>query len=155
MDAKLLEMWLRLTADAVRGADDARRAMEALSQGPPSAEAFARWAEVWLPPGSMPTGGEGAPAGEELREVAEQWWKAVGVVPLYRYTELLQHYEEVKAKLEEAERTVRALRELVREEGREAEAVAALEAWERMTKETLKMQEEWARLWTDPRRPKK
>jgi hypothetical protein len=150
MDARLLEMWLRLTADAVRGADDARRALQALSQGPLSGDAFSRWLQQWQPGGSFGSPGEAVGAGEELKAIAEEWWKAMGVVPRYRYTELLEHYEQLKTKLQEAEETISRLKRLIRQEGREAEASAVLEAWEKVTQETLRMQEEWVRLWSDP-----
>ncbi len=144
MDPKLVEDWLRLTADALKGTEDARRAFESLGRGPISPDLLSRWAAAWLP--HRPLGG-GDP--EQLQKVVEEWWEALGVVPRHRYLELLKKHEELRDRLEEAEATVKNLRKLLREGGHEPEARKVLDEWEETTKKTLESQAEWARRWTE------
>jgi len=146
MDPKVLEDWLRMAADAVRGAEGARKAFDALGKSPLSPDSLARWAAVWMP---QSAGAGKAPDFEELQRLVEQGWKAMGVVPRYLYVELLEKYEELKARLEEADATVRNLREILAERGHEQEASKVLDSWEEMTRKALDVQTEWARTWTE------
>jgi hypothetical protein len=146
MDPKLLEDWLRMTTDAFKGAEGARKAFEALAKNPLSPESLAAWAAVWMP---KRMASDEAPDFEELQRLVEQGWNAMGVVPRYRYVELLGKYEELKARLEEAEATVRNLREILAEQGREQEASEVLDSWEKLTRKALDVQSEWARTWTE------
>lgn len=149
MDPKLLEDWLRLAADAMKGATEARRALEAFGQAPLSPEALARWAALWMPGRSGET-----QSLSELQGVVEDWWKAIGVVPRHRYLELLEKYEELRTRLEEAESKVRDLRELLAKKGWEQETRGALEKWEETTHKILEAQAEWAKAWTEGVLPK-
>jgi len=142
MDAKVLEDWLRLTADALRGAEQARKALEALGSNPLTPEALNRWTRLWMGGGASP-----APEPSQVQEVLEEYWKALGVVPRYQYLELLDRYEELKARLEEAETTVKNLRALLAQRGQESEARGVLEEWEKLTRTALETQAEWARSW--------
>ena len=145
MDTKLVEQWLRMAADALRGTEQARKAFDALGATPPTADALERWWRLWFP------AGEEAPAPpepEQLREWVESWWENLGVVPKYRYMELLRRYEALKARLEEAEETVRNLRKILSEQGGSEEARSAVDRWAELTEEALKAQMEWARAWT-------
>ncbi len=144
MDSRLVEDWLRLTADALRGAEDARKAMEALGAGPLTPDGLAGWARAW-----MPKQASAAPDPGDLQELVEEYWKALGVVPRQRHLELLEKYEELKARLEEAESTVKNLRELLASRGREQEAEGVIGEWEDLTRKALKAQTEWARTWTE------
>ncbi|MDW7712030.1 MAG: hypothetical protein SCH98_16310 [Deferrisomatales bacterium] len=144
MDPKLLESWLRLTADALRGTEEARRALEALGARPPTADALNAWARAWLPKESAPAADPG-----DLRQLVEEYWKALGVVPRQSYLELLERCEELKTRLEEAEATVKNLRELLASRGREPEAQRAIGEWEQLTKKALQAQADWARNWAE------
>ena len=147
MDPKLLEAWLRLTADALKGTEEARKTLETLGVTPPSREALARWAAAWLP-----QYGERRepPQGGELQEIAEQWWKALGVVPRHRYLELLERYEELRVRLEEAEKTIRNLRDVLARRGSDSEAGSELlDQWEETTRKVLEAQSEWAKSWAE------
>lgn len=147
MDPKLLEAWLRLTADALKGTEDARKALETLGVTPPSPEALSRWAGAWLPRYAER---REPPAGGDLQEIAEQWWKALGVVPRHRYLELLERYEELRARLEDAEKTIRNLRDLLTRRGGDAEAGGAmLDQWEETTRKVLQAQSEWTKSWAE------
>jgi hypothetical protein len=142
MDAKVLEDWLRLTADALKGAEQARKALDALGSTPLTPEALSRWTRLWLGEKSSQS-----PDPSALQDAVEEYWKALGVVPRHRYLELLDRYEELKARLEEAESTVKNLRELLAERGQEGAARGALDEWERLTRQALETQAEWARTW--------
>jgi len=140
----LMRQWLRFAADALEGTESLRKAMESLGAKPPGPEDLARWARLWLPEGA------GRTDPQSLQDVLEAWWDMLGVVPRYRYAELARRYEELKARLEEAEDTVRHLRTLLREQGGPAEAGAALDRWAELTEKTLQAQMDWARAWLDP-----
>ncbi len=144
MDPKLLESWLRLTADALRGTEEARKAMDALGANPLTAEALTAWAKAWMPKEAGPRPDPG-----DLQDLVEDYWKALGVVPRQQYLELLQRSEELKARLQEAETTVKNLRELLETRGREAEAQRVIGEWEDLTKKALEAQKEWAQTWTE------
>jgi hypothetical protein len=64
----------------------------------------------------------------------------LGVVPRYRYEELEERYEALRARLEEAEVTIQRLRKLMDEKGGEPEARRLLDTWATAVGETLKMQ---------------
>lgn len=49
MDTRLVELWLRMTADALHGADDAQRALEALGTTPMSSRSLSAWVKLWFP----------------------------------------------------------------------------------------------------------
>ncbi len=148
MDARQTELWLRMTADAVRGADDAQRALDELGKAPLSPASLEAWMKLWLPGGR-----QGEAAGISRTEVSdfhtmlESWWRMLGVVPKYRYDELRNRYEELKQRLEDSEKTVRRLRKTLGTEGGQAEASGMLDAWQEMTERTLATQAEWTERW--------
>ena len=118
--------------------------MDALGQIPLSMEALTRWASMWAPQKTPHLADA-----EQLKDLVEEWWKACGVVPRHRYMEVLKRYEELKARLEEAETTVRNLRALLKEKGREQEVKGALDQWEETTRKALETQSDWARAWAE------
>jgi hypothetical protein len=148
MDARQVELWLRMTADAMRGADDAQRALGALSEGPLSPASLEAWMKLWLPQGKH-SGGAGVSKTEvsDFHTMLEDWWRLLGVVPQYRYDELNKRYEELKRRLEDAEKTAARLRRALGSEGGQAEAREMLDTWENLTEQTLAAQSEWARRW--------
>ena len=148
MDARQTELWLRMTADAMRGADDAQRALDALSRAPLSPASLEAWMKLWLPRDqrSDPTGISRTEV-FDFHTMLENWWQLLGVVPGYRYAELNTRYQELKERLEDSEKTVRRLQKTLGTEGGQAEARDMLDAWGEMTERTLATQAEWARRW--------
>lgn len=152
MDAKQLEAWLRLSADAVRGAEQAKEAIQLLGRGPLSPDAMAAWMQMWMP---QPGGAAGVtkpvetPPVQEFQSMVEAWWAGLGVVPRSRYLEAVQRCEELRARLEEAEQTVTHLRELLAAGDYDAEATEALDTWDTITRRALEAQAEWARMFTE------
>jgi hypothetical protein len=148
MDARLLELWLRMSADAVRGADSAQQAMGALGQSPVSPAALASWMQMWLPEAREkdPPPVSAADA-STFQKMVEDWWRHLGVAPRHQYDELRTRYEELHRRVEESEATVRRLRGSLASEGGRAEAQDMLDTWERATEQTLTAQAEWARRW--------
>ncbi len=146
MDARMLEMWLRMSADAVRGTDQAQRAVKSLGEGPLSPAALSSWLSMWMPDAATTRGGGTDPVGE-LRQIVEQWWSLLGVVPLHQYQELRDRHEELKRRLEEAETTITRLRTTLAVKGYEEEARGLLDSWEQITHQTLAAQAEWAAQW--------
>jgi hypothetical protein len=144
-DARLVEMWLRMTADAVRGTDDAKRALGALGEGPLSPPSLEAWMKLWLAPGGQSGSTVSSSEVTEFHTMLEDWWRLLGVVPRYRYDELDKHYAELKRRLEESERTVHRLRRALGQGGEQAEAKSMLDAWETLTEQTLASQSEWTR----------
>jgi len=70
-----------------------------------------------------------------------------GVVPRSRDVELLERYEALRARLEEAEVTIRRLKRLLSEKGHEGDAEKLLDIWSTAVGETLKSQADWMRTW--------
>lgn len=149
MDPWLAELWLRMTADALQGAEGARGALGALGQHPMSPTALEAWMKLWLPEVRQ-AGGE-VPTAQvaDFHRLLEDWWRLLGVVPQYRYDELDRRYGELKRRLEDAERTVVRLRRALAREGGQAEAREMLDTWEDLTQQTLAAQTEWTRRWLD------
>ena len=137
-----------MTADALRGADDAQRAVGALGQSPMTPTALEAWMKLWLPQAS-PAKGLSAVEVSDFHALLENWWLLMGVVPRYRYDELERQYQELKKRLEDSEKTVRRLRRALGTEGGQAEARDMLDAWENLTQETMAAQSEWTRRWLE------
>lgn len=149
MDTRTVELWLRMTADALRGSDDAQRALGALGQGPMPPEALTEWMKLWRL-GGTPGGGQvSATDVSEFHTMLEDWWRVLGVVPLYRYEEMSKRCDELKRRLEDAERTVRRLRGTLGSGSEQAEAKELLDTWERMTEQTLAAQAGLTRRWLE------
>jgi len=93
-----MESWLRMTADAVHGADQAQRAIKALSENPMSPAALSGWLSAWMPEasgiGRRPTEVVG-----EFKEMLEQWWSMIGAVPLQQYQDLRARHDELTRRL--------------------------------------------------------
>jgi hypothetical protein len=138
---KLMEAWFRLIAEAMRGTAEAQAAVRSLTESATDPEEMARWMVRFLPPGTDTSGY--AAFGEWL----EEWWRMMGFVPRSRYLELLERYEILRARLEEAERTIQHLRAMLGVRGQEEEARKVLDLWETALQETLKTQAEWMRTW--------
>lgn len=152
-DAKMLEAWLRLSADAVRGTEQAREAMRLLGVQSPDTDTVGAWMAQWFP--VAPAAGGGRKAVEhlgpqELLSLAEEWWGGLGVVPRHQYEEALRRCEELARRLRESEETIARLRELAAadrnaETGRAMQG--ALDSWQELTRRALDTQAEWSRTW--------
>lgn len=156
-DAKMLEAWLRLSADAVRGTEQAREAMRMLGIQSPDAGGLQEWIVRWFPTSSVAGGGRTAGVAadpQELLSMAQEWWQGLGVVPRHQYTEALRRCEELTRRLEEAEKTIARLRQLAAadRDAETGEAIkGALDSWQELTRKALEAQAEWARTWVaDP-----
>jgi hypothetical protein len=136
-----MEMWLRLMSDSMRGAADAQEAMRTLGESPATPDNLARWMARFMPAESTQSG-ESQLSGDWL----EDTWRAMGVVPRYRYLELLERNELLRSRLEEAEKNIESLKKkLSADNVPDQEAQKILNLWENMLQETLNMQSEWMR----------
>jgi hypothetical protein len=135
------EAWFRLLAEAARGTRAAQGTLRGLAEGQLTPEKLAQRIGAWLPAGIAP------PSAEKLVQWSEDLWSTIGVVPRSRYVELLERYEALRARLEEAEVTIRRLKRLLSEKGHEGDAQKLLDLWSSAVGETLKSQAEWMRGW--------
>lgn len=142
--ANFTEVWLRLMGDAMRGTADAQRALRSLGETPTSPDQMTRWLTQFMPGMSAGT----APAAME--DWLEDSWRMMGVVPRYRYLELLERHEILRTRLEKAEKEIRNLRKTTfASDVPKQEAQKVLDFWENMLQETIQMQSGWIRSWTD------
>jgi hypothetical protein len=133
------EAWLRLLAEAARGTRAAQGTLRDLAEGQLTPEKLAQRLAGWLPAGIAP------PSAATLAQWSEDLWSTIGVVPRSRHVELLERYEALRARLEEAEVTIRRLKRLLSEKGHEGDAQKLLDLWSSAVGETLKSQAEWMR----------
>jgi hypothetical protein len=143
---KLTEVWFRLLADAARGTREAQETLRSFSEAALRPERLARQIAKLLPAGVS------APTPEMIGDWVESFWAATGVVPRGRYLELLERYEALRERLEEAEVTIRKFRRLHGEKGHESDAEKVLDLWASAVGETLRAQADWMRSWI-PRPP--
>jgi hypothetical protein len=153
---RLAEAWLLLLAEAVRGTREARETIRGLAERALAPEEIVRRIAAFLPSGVTP------PPPEVLGQWLEGFWTATGVVPRARYEELLERYDAMRARLEEAEVTIQRLRKLAGNEGQPKEQRKLLDLWADTVEETFKTQADWMRSWLEgpgddekPRPPKK
>ena len=133
MDTRTVELWLRMTADALRGSDNAQRAFGTLGGGSQSPSSLEAWMKLWLAEGGQSGGGTiSAAEVSEFHTMLEDSWRLLGVVPRNRYDELNKQYEELRRRLEDSERTVRRLRRALGQGGEQAEARSMLDTWENL-----------------------
>ena len=133
------EEWFRLLAEAARGTRAAQSTIHSLASLTP--DKVAREIARWLPAGVTP------PAPDSLVKWTEELWSRIGVVPRSRYLELLERYEALRTRLEEAEVTIQRLKRLLSEKGHEGDAQKLLDLWSNAVGETLRSQAEWMRTW--------
>jgi hypothetical protein len=136
---RFTEEWFRLLAEAARGTRTAQSTIRGLADLTP--DNIARQIARWLPAGVAP------PAAESLAQWTEELWSRIGVVPRFRYQELLERYEALRLRLEEAEVTIQRLKRLLSEKGHEGDAQKLLDLWSNAVGETLRSQAEWMRTW--------
>lgn len=74
------------------------------------------------------------------QDALEQVWRLLGVVPRYRYDELLRRYETLRGRVDEAEAGIRELRVTVTRSKLEAETRETLDSWGALVRRTLAAQ---------------
>ena len=144
-DPKVMEAWFTLMAEAMRGTKEAQEAFQSLSKAPLNPADLSRWLGNFMPAlAASPT----SPRPEMLEEWLEEWWRMMGVVPRARYLELLEKYDALTRRLEQARETIQKMRDGLDEKARPEQAKNVLDLWKTMLDETVKIQEQWARAWT-------
>ena len=138
---RLAEAWFRLLADAARGTRAAQSTIRDLAKGQLSAQGVARQLARFFPAGVTP------PGPEQIEKWTENLFQTVGVVPRSRHLELLERYEALRVRLEEAEVTIQRLKRLLSESGHEGDAQKILDIWSNAVSETLRSQTDWMRGW--------
>lgn len=144
MTKNIMEVWLRLMGDAFRGVSDAQEAVRSLSEAPMTPDKLTLWTSRFMP--SL----MGTTQPEAVSDWMEDTWRMMGVVPRYRYLELLERHEQVRSRLERAESEIKKLRKATLTSAAEMptqEAQKVLDMWEGMLQETLKIQADWIKGW--------
>lgn len=136
-----MEAWLRMITEGARGSSDALDTMKLMTSTPTTPDDMLRLMRRFMPTGSsIPLTPDG------LTSTMEEYWSMLGVVPRYRYLEALERNEQLRRRLDEAERKLIQMRQLsgAREQTTE-EAQKMLTLWSSMMAETVRMQNEWVR----------
>jgi predicted DNA-binding protein (UPF0251 family) len=139
MDTRITEMMFRLMSDATRGVAGAQQALKSLSELPARPDALMSWLRENLPAAADLS--QSRVFGEQL----EQWFKLMGFVPRKRHLELLERYEDLRLKLEEAEAMKNDLQKAI---GPQHAAAKLLETFGDTVSRTLDAQREWLNLFT-------
>ncbi len=136
-----MEAWLRMITEAARGSTDALDTMRLMTATPITPEDMLRLMRRF-----MPTGSSMSMTPDGLISTMEEYWAMLGVVPRYRYLEVLERNEQLRRRLDDAERKLNQMRQLsgAREQTTE-EAQKMLTLWSSMMAETVRMQNEWVR----------
>jgi phosphoglycolate phosphatase-like HAD superfamily hydrolase len=143
-DPKVMEAWFTLMAEAMKGTKEAQQAFQSLSKATLDPADLNRWMGTFMPglaSSAAPQQGEGP------EQWLEDWWRMMGVVPRARYLELLEKYDTLTRRLEQARETIEKMRAALDDKAR-PEVKNVLDLWNTMLDETVKMQEQWARAWT-------
>ncbi len=138
-----MEAWLRMLSEAARGSADALDTMKLMTATPTSPDDMLRLISRFMPSGTL----AGPP--DAMISWLEDYWSMLGVVPRYRYLEQLERNEQLRRRLEDAERRLAQMRNLsgAREQTSE-EAQKIMTMWASMLAETARMQSEWLRTIT-------
>jgi hypothetical protein len=133
-------------SEAMRGTADAQEAVKSLGEMPTTPDQLTRWMTRFMP---MALAGHPTATPDAFRDWLEDSWRMMGVVPRYRYLELLERYELLRQRLEDAEKKVQKMRTtMLIDKVPEQEAQKVLDMWEGMLQETLKLQADWMRAWS-------
>jgi len=142
MNPKVMESWFALMAEAMRGATTAQEAFKMFPQSPNQTEDMQRWLNRFMTPGVTMT------TPSDFNQWYEDWCRMMGVVPRARYVDLLERYEILRTRLEEAEDKIRYLQSTLGMKGQEEEAKKLLDLWGSTIEKTLQAQNDWMRAWT-------
>lgn len=140
---RVMEAWLSMMTEAVRGNSDAREAVRSMTMAPMRPDEMLRLMTTFMPPGVAPV------QVEMFNDWLEEYWKAMGVVPRYRYLELLERYERARERVEELERHNRTRTQLSSslERTSNENADRVLSMWGKVMEESMKMQQEMLKTW--------
>lgn len=134
MDLKVMQSLFRLMSDAMQGATGAQSAVKSLADLPSSPDEVMAWVKNNVPNvGSLSKS-------ELFGDQFEQWFKMMGFVPRARYVELLERYEDLRLKLEEAEKTHHRLESML---GPSHVASELLNTWGSTLHKALEAQSQW------------
>jgi hypothetical protein len=136
---KIMETWMNLVTEAMRGNGDARETVRTITGSSMRPDELLRLMTRFMPAGTVPF------QAEALNEWLEEYWRMMGVVPRYRYLDLLERYEQLRLRLEETEKS-RQLPMMSAAQPEEAQKVFGL--WSSMMEETMKAQQEMLKAWT-------
>lgn len=145
---KILEAWFTLMAEAMRGTREAQDAFKMLSQmSGNSPQGLGDWMTKFMP-GAISAAPDTRP--EMFESWLEEWQRVMGVVPRSRYLALLEKQDVLQRRLEKAEQTIKTLQSMLGSKGHsDAEAKKVVDMWGTMLEDTLKMQSEWMKNWTE------
>lgn len=145
MPNQIMETWMKLISEASKGSTDAMSTMKLLTNTPTSPDEMVRLMSRFMPAGTGPM------SGEALNTWLEEYWRMMGVVPRYRYLEALERNEELRRRLDEAERMLQQTRQfqnLVNTTGSGEDVQKAMGMWNNTMSEMVKMQADWMRAMT-------
>ena len=100
------------------------------------------WVQLWLRLWTQAIQGGGV-------RWMDDWWTVMGVVPRFRYLELLERKEVLRMRLDEAEATIQQLRATGQAHEMANAWETAITLWQTAIQTTLKAQNEWIRTWRD------
>ncbi len=132
---KMMEAWLNLITEAARGSNEAREVIKSITGTSLRPDEVVRMMTHFMPAGVGPI------SADTINESLEEYWKMMGVVPRYRYLELLERYEELRIKLEEKERSMR-MQPMLDVSPKPEETKKVLDLWGAMLQQTLQAQQE-------------
>lgn len=148
INPKVMEAWVTLMAEAMRGTKDAQDAFRSLTEMPATSDNLESWLARFMPS----TARLAQP--EAFETWLEEWWRMMGVVPRTRYLELLERCDTLQRRLEKAEETIQNLRSLLGSKAQQGEeARKIMDLWSAMLDETIKTQSEWMQSWMERSSP--
>jgi hypothetical protein len=147
MNPRVIEAWFTIMAEASKGTSQAKEALK-LFPTTNNPTDLAPWLSRFMAPGGVST------RPEDFSQWYEEWSRMMGFVPRSRYLELLERYEIVRNRLEDAEKKIRQLQGLVGIKGREEEAKKVLDLWGTTVEQTLSAQADWLKAWSKPQESK-
>jgi hypothetical protein len=135
-----MESWLNLVTEAVRGNTDARETVRTITGASMRPDEMVRVMTRFMPAGVMPM------QTETVNEWLEEYWKSIGVVPRYRYLDLLERYEQLRLRVEELEQSKR---HPMMGSGvpQTEDARKVMDLWGTFMQETIKAQQSLLQTW--------
>lgn len=134
MENAFLELWYRQMTSLAKDATQWQKFTQLFSEGKPSSlEDMQRWYKTVSALVENP----------EAKNMQEEWFKAMGVVPRERYLALLERHEEVIRQLEAAEAQIKTLKALVAKDALGVEGEKVFNTWQSAFEKTLEVQSSW------------
>jgi hypothetical protein len=115
-DPKVMEAWFTLMAEAMKGTKEAQQAFQSLSKATLDPADLNRWMGTFMPGLASSAAPQQAEGPEQW---LEDWWRMMGVVPRARYLELLEKYDTLTRRLEQARETIEKMRAALDDKARE------------------------------------